>query len=60
MARLSSTTTSPGRSVGSEHLLDIGEKRRIVERAIEDRRGLQAVDRNAAITVCVCQCPHGV
>ena len=33
---------SPGRSVG-EHLLDVGEEGGVVDRAVEDRRCLQAV-----------------
>ena len=42
-----------------EHLLDVGEERRAISRTVE-HRGSAQFHRTAAITVCVCQCPHGV
>ena len=38
-ARLSRTTTSPGRSVGTEDLLHVGDERRRIDRAVEHGRG---------------------
>lgn len=43
-----------------ERLLDGGEKRGMVDPAVEDRGRGRAVDRRPAMTGCVCQCPHGV
>ena len=42
-ARLSRTTTSPGWNVGDQDLLDVGEERWIVDRAVEHGRGPEAV-----------------
>ena len=40
---------------GDEHLLDVGEKRGIVDRAVKDGGRREAIHRSAAITVWVCQ-----
>ena len=52
MAKLSSTTTSPGWSVGTRTLFDVGEQRRIVECAVEHRRRVQTVDAQGRDDVC--------
>lgn len=46
----------PGPQRWDEHLLDVGQKADVVDRAVEDSgRAVTRSTRNAAITVWVCQ-----